>query len=219
MDQDLDAFAIETRRVATIFRFRASPLELTQITQAYFKAFRSRPLPSVIAGADNWIAKGARFPKPAEWLAEMPRPGTISVDVPVMGMTEADEWLRAERLRWQDEACDCFACQAAGVTHQPIRFVPETTEDDRDRRVHHPLTHRVVTSGHWAHGQELARWYQARAEFWKLFTVSLPKHLVPQTTGSTQKVTVTQRIEAAFSRPKPVLVVSREPGDENDADL
>ncbi len=46
------------------------------------------------------------------------------------------------------ETCDCPDCSQAGVTQLPVR---------RDWR-----------RGHWMHGYELKRWYEARARFYAL---------------------------------------------------
>lgn len=44
------------------------------------------------------------------------------------------------------QPCNCLECQAAGVTDKPIRFVPA---DEFHQKAH------------WAHGEELRRWYEA----------------------------------------------------------
>jgi hypothetical protein len=75
---------------------------------------------------------------------------------------EAAAARRAARLRYQDAPCQCGACQAAGVTERPRRFVPTLTRDGDEERVRDPQTLRLVVAGHWAHGAELARWYAAR---------------------------------------------------------
>ncbi|HLX21656.1 MAG TPA: hypothetical protein VKR23_16035 [Gaiellaceae bacterium] len=208
VDQDFDAFAVEAARVATIFRFRASPIELKQITQAYFKAFKGRPLPVVVAGAEAWIEKGGRFPKPAEWIAAMPRAGVL--DRPLMGKAEAAEWTRAERLRWEDLPCACVACLAAGID-RPLRFVPEVDEDGRDRHVVDP-SGRLVTSGHWAHGVELLVWYAAKDAFYarcqKLELRGDP--LTPKP----KRISVKERKDKIFWKAQATPVVEREPGEE-----
>lgn len=209
-DGDLGAFTEEVRRVATIFRFRASPLELTQVTHAYFKAFRSRALSAVIAGADAWITKGQRFPKPFEWLEAMPRPGAKPANVPTLNQDEAEEWYRAERLGWEDAPCACVVCTAAGVTDKPLRFVPEVDEHDRDRKVYEPIRSRTVTAGHWAHGEELVRWYVAKEKFFREFRALSARGSVR--VPGTKKQRFYDRIEDIF-RPRPRLV-EREPGEE-----
>jgi len=119
IDQDFAAFGDTVRRLATVMRLRANPTELTQITQAYFKAFRRRPLSSVIAGADSWIERGDKFPKPAQWLRLMPqREGGVARLMPLT-RDEADQWLQAERQRFEGRPDGCVLCLAADVPHVP----------------------------------------------------------------------------------------------------
>ncbi len=212
-DTDLDLFSVEVRRLATIFRFRASPLELTQITTAYFKALRGRPMSAVTSGADTWIGKGQRFPKPFEWLESMPRPGAQPINVPPMSQGEADEWSRAERLRWEDQPCPCVVCFTAGVSHRPLRFVPEFDEFDRDRKVFEPVRGRTVTAGHWAHGDELARWYVAKEMFWAQFRSFAGMRIMA---ANIPRASFEERIERIF-KPRTLKnapPVEREPGEE-----
>jgi hypothetical protein len=54
----------------------------------------------------------------------------------------------------------------AGVTDRELRFVPTLVEDhSREERAFHPRRRRLEVTGHWAHGDELARWYVAREAF------------------------------------------------------
>ena len=77
---------------------------------------------------------------------------------------EQDDLARAERLRYEDTPCSCVLCFRAAVNDRPLRFVPTLTHDGGDElRAFHPQRRRVEVVGHWAHGEELARWYQARA--------------------------------------------------------
>ena len=46
------------------------------------------------------------------------------------------------------------------MTHRPRRFVPDEVNGVFDKAID-PVRNRVVVTGHWAHGDELARWYQA----------------------------------------------------------
>jgi len=56
--------------------------------------------------------------------------------------------------------CECVLCGQAGVTHRPIRYVPD------DDELKAKIGDRVILRGHWAHGQELKRWYAAKEAFW-----------------------------------------------------
>jgi hypothetical protein len=148
------------------FRLRGERAETDLVRDSYFKALRRYTLQQVRAGADAWTQRGKFFPKPAEWIEAIPR-RQIGADMFAMSAEQAHEWRRAEALRWEDRPCLCHACKTAGVSEKPLRFVPEFTEDDRDRKV--KLDDRIVTAGHWAHGDELARWYQAKGDFYEKF--------------------------------------------------
>jgi hypothetical protein len=155
---DFDAFGVEFRRLsAALEKYKQSPAEITQKIDAYFHVLKAFPLSDVIAKADTWLQTQVKMPKPAEWAAVVVR---RLAEIPPMGEREAREWRAAEQQRWQAEPCGCQSCVEAGVNDKPLRFVPE------ERQATEPLSQRVVTAGHWAHGWELFRWYQARADFY-----------------------------------------------------
>ena len=162
---DYDAFSAEYRRLsAALERYKQSPQELATKTDAYFHVLKAFPLHEVIAKADQWLKRETTFPKPAQWAGVMV---FRAADVPVMSDDEARIYRRAESLKWEDEPCACRVCVDAGVDWKPIRFVPETDADDRDRQVRDPLRERIVTAGHWAHGHELQRYYVAKGQFYQ----------------------------------------------------
>lgn len=163
-DAEMPAFLDVFRRLTRVFPFRGDAQEVADVGASYFKAFRRRSLPDVVAGADRWIQTENRFPRAAQWLGAIPR-GDVEV-VPMMSEADAREHRRAELLGYEDAPCQCDLCRAAEVDEKPLRFVPEFTENDRDKHVRDPLNQRVVTAGHWAHGVELFRWYRARGDFW-----------------------------------------------------
>ncbi len=90
--------------------------------------------------------------------------------------------------------------------------MPEFTKQDVERKVKHPVSLKVVTAGHWAHGDELVRWYAAKDRFWTLARAGIQAHSFPATTGYTKPLTTKQRIDAAFARKPPIE--DREPGEE-----
>ena len=180
-DADLTDFQTAVQEVRLIFPLRGDPEEFDRICRAYFTALRSYPLSAVRAGVAVGMRRWTRFPRPAEWIDAIPRRGAPST-VAFMTDTQAHEWNRAESLRWEDVPCACAECFRAGVS-QPIRFVPELEEDGRDRRVKHPRTDRVVTAGHWAHGDELAGYYLARAQFFGAFLRVVRRHTMTREPG------------------------------------
>jgi hypothetical protein len=156
---DYDAFSQEYKRIsAALERYKQSPAELATKIDAYFHVLKGFPLSEVIAKADGWLGKETKMPKPAEWANVIARK---AADVPLMPERDAREWRKAEQSRWQAEPCGCQSCVEAGVNEKPLRFVPVD-----DRMVIEPLSQRVVNAGRWAHGWELFRWYQARADFY-----------------------------------------------------
>ena len=140
---DYGSFLSEVRRLVSVFRVRLQPSELEQLASAYFGALKRFTTEQVIAGADRWIEKESRFPKPAEWASCVP---ARIVELPVLSESDAADWLRAEKLKWEDEPCQCASCQRAEVHEKPIRFVPEVDELGLD--VHVLIGSRIVTKGH-----------------------------------------------------------------------
>ena len=51
------------------------------------------------------------------------------------------------------------------MSDRPTRFVPEFTAEDIEDRAFCPALNRLVVTGHWAHGYELKRWYEAKETF------------------------------------------------------
>jgi hypothetical protein len=173
------SFAAVFSKLRGIFPLRGDHAEIRQIAESYFRVLMRFPLKAVEAGADAWIEKGERFPKPAEWLASIPR-GPKLADVLPMTEDDAREHQRAADLHYEDEPCPCHLCQKAGVSHRMLRYVPECDRDGRDMRMR--IGDRVVVRGHWAHGDELKRWYAARDSFlalkervWPRLVKTMPK--------------------------------------------
>jgi hypothetical protein len=173
---DYGEFVKEVRRLTTVFRVRTTPSEIEQMSGAYFSALQRFSLEQVINASDAWIAKESKFPKPADLAQRMP---AAPITAYTLSGAEAAEWLQAERQRYEAPPCSCQSCVAAGVTDQPLRFVPNFDANDRDVRV--LLGERTVTAGHWAHGVELQRWYAARAQCRAVFqTFAVKKRLKRQ---------------------------------------
>ncbi len=188
MDEaDYYLFERAFRRAATVFRLRLKEPDMKELATVYFRALSHVRLDVVLAGAKVCLTKYKTFPKPIEWLDALPPPQKSPTDSTLamrdMRQEEADGWSHAERLRYEDSPCSCVLCCEAGVTDQPLRFVPNVTVNDRDDYARHPVKQRPVTTGHWAHGEELARWYVARAAFFALGATLKPsiRRLLPPT--------------------------------------
>lgn len=173
-------FADVVRGLRRVFPKRLDDHELRQMDADYFKALRRFTLQQVQAGAETWIQRGKYFPKPAEWIDSIPRRTTIAPDISAMSEDEMREYHRAEGLRYEDQACSCRACREAEVSDKPIRFVPDLDRDGRERKLKDG--DRIVAAGHWAHGSELARWYQAKGDFYERFYAWIATKTMPSAT-------------------------------------
>ncbi len=195
-DPDLDPFMETFQAVQRIFPLRGEDRELRHVGASYFKAMRRFPLSAVRAGAEVWIQQGKRFPKPAEWIESIP-PRTAVSSIQALSESDMHDYLRAEQLRYEDVPCACAACRAAGVSDKPLRFVPEVEADGRDKKA--LIGSRVIITGHWAHGEELARWYVAKHAFWarmyEQFGCDTP------TQKKRVKVSFEQRLKEIFKEP------------------
>lgn len=155
------------RRVCGAFRLKVKEGELEELSRTYFRILETAPLEDVLAAAKNCLATCHKFPKPAEWLQALPVPPAAAsrADLRVMGTTEREEYARAEGLRYEGAPCGCLLCQEAEITYRPLRFVPDEILDVLDKAFD-TVRNREVITGHWAHGEELARWYVARDAFY-----------------------------------------------------
>jgi len=167
---DYPKFGEVFRRLAQTFRLRLKAPELEALATTYFKLLQGWTLDEVMTAGKTCLTTLKRFPQPVDWLAALPIKTNVAADVRWMGADEAREYLRAESLHYEDNPCDCLLCQAAHVTDKPLRFVPEFLADyNQPERAFHPEKNAVVIAGHWAHGDELARWYTARDHFFSLY--------------------------------------------------
>jgi len=174
--QFLDVF----KGVARVFPQRGDEHELKQKSGAYFKAMRRFQLNQVAAGADVWMERGKYFPKPSEWIDSIPRQSAHRPEVGELTAAEIVEYEDAERRHYDGEPCRCQACRAAGVDHRLLRFVPEVDANGQDAKG--KIGDRIVVRGHWAHGQELAGYYRAKAAFWAMFHETVTQRSMPRVT-------------------------------------
>ncbi len=194
-EAEMFAFVAVFHDLRRVFPLRGDAHDLQQTALSYFTAMRRFPLSAVEAGAEVWLAHGTKFPKPAEWIASVPRKTTTPT---VVAFTDAErlEYVRAESLAYEDAPCHCDACRAAGVDHRLARFVPDLDADNRDIRVRDG--DRLVTRGHWAHGYELAAYYRARDAFWSLCD-SLGLREPVRRPDVTARLTVLERLAQIFA--------------------
>lgn len=181
-DADLFAFMAIFRELLQVFPKRLDESDVAQLAKSYFAAFRRVTIPQIQAGADVWVQRGKFFPKPSEWLESIPRKVAAGEALSSLTPVEVAEHLDAERRSYDGEPCGCRACERAGVSHRFTRYVPESDELGRDAKG--LIGERVVTRGHWAHGDELARFYAVRDRFWTDYRALLARMTMPNATAA-----------------------------------
>jgi hypothetical protein len=164
--QDQPTFDRAFRRLVGAFRLRLSAGQLAELSTTYFRVLEGYPLDRALFVGKQLLETYTRMPYPAEWLSACARPdapaGAPDAHQRWMTTSELDERAQADAWKYAAAPCACRDCLDAGVSDQPLRYVPtdldattyETAWDSR-RGV-------VQIAGHWAHGDELARWYAAR---------------------------------------------------------
>jgi len=206
-DADHVTFVEVFQRLRSVFPLRGEAREIEQIIRVYFRALSRFDVDAVERGADEWMSKGTKFPKPAEWISVVPR-GASAIQEATP--TQAKEYYSALARRFEDDPCSCVACKSAGISHRMLRYVPDHDADDRDIQVQ--FGRQVLVLGHWAHGEELARWYRARDEFMALASkVGLKPKAIPTTKTQTLKQV------AAYHAHPGEEVVETEDTESNDA--
>ena len=165
-DSDLFPFLAVFRTLLKVFPRRMDDSDATELGKEYFKALRRFHLDQVQAGSDAWVQRGKFFPKPGEWASVIPRLSP-TVGLEPLDRFEMAEYLAADARHFDGDPCGCSLCRAAGVEHRLLRYVPNARPDGREDRG--KIGDREVVRGHWAHGEELNRWYAARDRFWLEF--------------------------------------------------
>jgi hypothetical protein len=171
-ETDFSTFDRAFGRVCGAYRLKVKPTEAEELTRTYFKVLEAWPLDAVLVAGKKAMAKCRTFPKVADWIAELPatRERTAPADVRHMTTDEMDAHERAAAKRYEDDPCACPDCFNAFIHERPIRFVPTLVSllADDDERAFNTRRNQIEVIGHWAHGAELARWYQARDHFFAL---------------------------------------------------
>jgi hypothetical protein len=173
---DTDRFDMAFSRLSAVLRPSMKGVEVKQLATAYFRALEDLPIEAVLAAAKVCLRTFEHFPKPVDWrqvVEAAQRTATAKALVPhvdhrQMTQREVDEHERAHGLRFEDANCCCADCEAAGVTHRPLRFVPIEWADGTLEHAINPRTNKLEIVGEWAHGMKLRRWYEARDAFFAL---------------------------------------------------
>ncbi len=168
IDTDFGTFERAFGRVCGAFRLRFKANEAEDLTRTYFKILEPYPLDRVLLAGKHVMTVSRKFPLAADWVAAVADLAVSASPLDVRQMTtdELDEHEAAERARWDGQPCLCVACVRANVDDRPLRFVPTHATFSEDERAFNPRRKHVQVVGHWAHGEELLRWYAARATFY-----------------------------------------------------
>jgi hypothetical protein len=162
-DNDLFEFMRIFKSLVMVFPVRGDEQEVRDMGGTYFKAFKRYPLEYVRQGSENCVLVCKKFPKPAEWIGNIPAQ-RVRPELDQLSPAETAEYLDAEERKYDGEPCHCPACRAAGVDHRFLRFVPNFDSHGNESRA--LLGEREVVKGHWAHGEELRHWYAMKEHFW-----------------------------------------------------
>lgn len=169
-ETDYGVFESAFKRLSAAFRLNVRPGELTELSRTFFKVLEPYAIEDVLHGGRTLLESSRHMPKPADWLAMVRNGGKAAAscppDVRHMSVSEYEEHARAAALGFEDQPCLCFECQRAGVDDRPLRYVPTLTPDgEREEHAFNPQRGVVETVGHWAHGEELRRYHEAKATF------------------------------------------------------
>ncbi len=197
---DYPAFVVEFNRLLALEKFRGKADVIAQRADVYFHVLKGLALEDVRAKADAWLRVETTFPMPAEWRHQVTRQ---TVDYRVLTGDEQREYLRAERLGFEDpEPCGCVECVRAGLhdrAEHALRYVPlEDRFTGRPEQARLVLGGAIVTPGEWLHGQRLVRWYTARASFWG--TAYAKYDIGASQQRAMAKVPFAQRMERIFAK-------------------
>jgi hypothetical protein len=198
--------------------FKADKIEIRQTIGAYFSVLKPWPLHAVSLGADRCASRMNRFPKPVDWIEAIPK-------AKAAGMLRVTDEERAEYRAALDagfnaDPCGCHLCQQAGVSHRFLRYVPDEDADGHD--LNRVDGDRIITLGHWAHGDELVRWYAARDHFLSLKAHYLPRSMPkarrrPPLSPLTQAMVVLgQEMQASIARCDALDLAAPHPDDDID---
>lgn len=179
-ESDYMTFEKAFGRLCAAFRLRFVKGEQAELTRTYFKVLDRFRLDDVLQRGRHLLETQKRFPTLADWIAALGgmSENTPVIDVRQMTASELAVQTQAETLRYTDDPCACRECSAANVTDRQLRFVPTLLYDGDEERAWHPLRKRVEIVGHWAHGEELRRWYAAQDHFRQQFGTYRAKQVI-----------------------------------------
>jgi hypothetical protein len=165
---DVGTFDRAFRRVLRAYpvQARLKPDDVETLCHTYFRVLDASPLDDVLAAGRACLLTCTKFPTVAEWARHLsPVVAPVAADLRVLGADERAAHAHAETVHYDDAPCGCEECRDAGVADRPLRFVPDEGPGGLERALDLERN-RIVVTGHWAHGDELGRWYRARDAFY-----------------------------------------------------
>jgi hypothetical protein len=160
--EDLTTFEGVMTWLGRTLGLRVSEPDFVAQMRSYRRVLRAVPVADLLRGAETWAGRESRFPRPAQWRGAV-RESTPGA--PQAPAADAQAWLEAERQGFEAPSCTCAPCVASGADWRPLRFVPDV--DRHGATIPMLVGTRQVARGHWAHGEELVRWWVAQGKFWE----------------------------------------------------
>ena len=177
VEPEYDTFDRAFRRVYGVYRLKLSDDDVDALSRTYFRLLAHAALDDVLAAGKACLTTCKTFPKPVDWLHALPptaSPVPLSADLRVLGTAERDDYARAEGLRYRGHAVRLWRVFSGRRERSPVAVRARRGRRVLDRAID-AVRNRVVVTGHWAHGPELGRWYDARAAFY----ASAPRSRTP----------------------------------------
>jgi hypothetical protein len=164
----LGQFAEWFNSLAVIHRLACSEDLKAKMLAEYFAVLEPYPIEAIESAYQSLRRKMKKWPVPADWLENLPPYGSTA-RLPLASPAEVAESDEAERLGYEAAAvCTCSRCVQAEC-FMPPRYVPRLDDQGQLIERRHPSrTGRALLLGRWLHGEELKRWYRARADFYAL---------------------------------------------------
>ncbi len=189
--------------LAVTHRLQATEDQRGRMKAEYFDVLRAYPVEAVASSYESLRRKMKKWPVPADWLENLPPFGSVG-RLPLASPDEIAENDEAERLGYERETvCKCALCVAADC-YMPPRYVPRLYQGEVIERRDPKKMGRPLLLGRWLHGEELKRWYRARADFYALKEKLVPQMLValepPQRIARLLKEASAVQMETAVER-------------------
>ena len=114
------------------FRYKANEWEFGEMVRHYFDALRAYEVVEIRAAAVTYVRRGRTFPRLADLFKLLPHRSLKPATMPEMTDEESVAYQLAKEHGWEGSPCRCKECVAAGVSHLPLRYVPDVNPDGSD---------------------------------------------------------------------------------------